>query len=707
MDQHQEAFREEAYELLAELENSLLELEETPDDKELIARVFRAMHTIKGSGAMFGFDDIAEFTHAVETAFDLIREGKVKVTSKLINVTLSARDQILAMLNAADGGEAADEQQAQQILSSFKELVSFVVEPEEQTTAPISTTTDSVDALTSPEGNATTYRIHFAPVVDIFNNGTNPILLLNELREFGECNVVAHPEAIPCLEDYAPEACYTSWDIILTTSQEINEIKDVFIFVEEDCELDIQIVGEEEPLTDEKVEGKKLGAILVERGEITSEELQKSLGTQKRIGEILTENTGIDKGAIDVALVEQEHVQRIHKKKQQQINTSSIRVETDRLDNLVNLVGELVTVQARLSQKASLQNDAELLLISEEIARLTDDLRDNTMSIRMLPIGTTFNKFRRLVRDLAKELDKEIVMTTDGAETELDKTVIDQLGDPLVHLIRNSIDHGIELPETRVAANKLREGSVHLSAQHSGGHVLIEISDDGAGLDAETIRKKAIDKGLLEADANPSEQEIFALLFAPGFSTAKTVSDVSGRGVGMDVVKRSIENLRGSIEVSSTKGSGTSVILKLPLTLAIIDGLLVKIGEDFYVLPLTTVDECLELGGVEAEQARNRKMINFRGKAHSYINLRERFKVEGDPLAIEKVVITEINGVKIGLAVDQIIGQHQTVIKSVSDVFKEVKGFSGATILGDGTVALILDVNTLLKSGTEKLSNRQ
>ena len=700
MDQHQEAFKEEAYELLAELESSLLELEETPNDKELIARVFRAMHTIKGSGAMFGFEEIAEFTHAVETAFDLVREGRVAVTPKLINVTLSARDQILAMLNAADGGEAADEQQAQQILALFKELVSVATQPEEQATAPISTTSASIDAVASIEEKTTTYRIHFAPVVDIFSNGTNPILLLNELREFGECNVVAHPEAIPCLEDYAPEACYTSWDIILTTSQGINEIKDVFIFVEDDCELDIQLVEEKDPFADEKAEDKKLGEILVERGKITPEDLQKSLGSQKRIGEVLAENTGIDKGTIEVALVEQEHIKSIKQKKQQKINTSSIRVDTDRLDNLVNLVGELVTVQARLSRKASLQNDAELLLISEEIARLTDDLRDNTMSIRMLPIGTTFNKFRRLVRDLAKELGKEIVMTTDGAETELDKTVIDQLSDPMVHLIRNSIDHGIELPNVRVAANKLPEGSIHLSARHSGGHVLIEISDDGAGLDAETIRSKAVDKGLLEVDANPSEQEIFALLFAPGFSTAKTVTDVSGRGVGMDVVKRSIENLRGSIEINSQKGSGTSIILKLPLTLAIIDGLLVKIGEDFYVLPLAAVDECLELNSLETEQARNRKMIKFRDKAHSYINLRERFDVAGDFQTTEKVVITEVNGVKIGLAVDQIIGQHQTVIKSVSEVFNTVKGFSGATILGDGTVALIIDVNSLLKSAT-------
>ncbi len=690
MDSHQKAFLEEAYELLAELETSLLELEETPGNMDLIGRVFRAMHTIKGSGAMFGFDAVAEFTHEVETVFDLVRDNKVAVTQELINLTLSARDQIMEMLSDQEG--AGNQQQGREIIAALKALVPAgqdgKQESGEESAAP--------PPPLLPAEKESTYRIRFKPVADIFTTGTNPLLLLDELRELGDCDIVANVNSIPDLEAYQSEACYTSWDITLTTSQGINGIKDVFIFVEDDCSLDIQPIADEALFEGE--EPKKLGEILVERGDITSAELQKGLNSQRRIGEVLAESTGVDDCAISAALSEQKHIKRIQQKKQQQVTTSSIRVDAGKLDSLVDLVGELVTVQARLSQKASSQADGELLEIAEEVARLSEELRDNTMGIRMLPIGTTFNKFRRLVRDLSNGLGKEIVLSTEGAETELDKTVIDQLNDPMVHLIRNSIDHGIELPDARQAAGKDRQGRVHLSARHSGGYVLIEISDDGAGLDPEVLRAKAISKGLLAPDASPTDQDIFALLFTPGFSMAKTVTDVSGRGVGMDVVKRGIDNLRGTIEISSDKGSGTTIILKLPLTLAIIDGLLVKIGDDHFVMPLAAVEECIELSGDEAIQARNRNMIAFRGKTLSYLNLRKRFKIAGELPYVEKIVISEVNGVKVGLAVDQVIGQHQTVIKSLSEVYEGVKGFSGATILGDGTVALILDTNMLVQS---------
>ncbi|MEN8258117.1 MAG: chemotaxis protein CheA [Thermodesulfobacteriota bacterium] len=692
MDSHQKAFLEEAHELLAELEVSLLELEETPDDMELVGRVFRAMHTIKGSGAMFGFDAVAEFTHEVETVFDLVRDNKVAVTQELINLTLSARDQIMGMLS---GQGAGNQQQAQEIIAALKALIPAAQVEDKESAAEAGPPENVSPSL--PAEEASTYRIRFEPSVDIFTTGTNPLLLLDELRELGDCDIVAFINNIPDLEEYQPEACYTSWNITLTTSQGINSIKDVFIFVEDDCALDIQIIAEP-GLAKEEEGGKKLGEILVERGDISAADLQKGLASQKRIGEVLAESMGVDNCAISAALAEQKHIKRIQQKKQQPAAVSSIRVDAGKLDSLVDLVGELVTVQARLNQKASSQGDGELLAIAEEVARLSEELRDNTMGIRMLPIGTTFNKFRRLVRDLSNELGKEIVLSTDGAETELDKTVIDQLNDPMVHLIRNSIDHGIELPGVRQAAGKEPQGRVHLSARHSSGYVLVEISDDGAGLDPEVLRAKAIDKGLLAPGASPTDQEIFALLFAPGFSTAKTISDVSGRGVGMDVVKRGIEDLRGTIEISSKKGSSTSIILKLPLTLAIIDGLLVKIGEDHFVMPLAAVEECIELSGDEAIQARNRNMIDFRGKTLSYLCLRERFKVGGELPAVEKIVITEVNGLQVGLAVDQVIGQHQTVIKSLSEVYEGVKGFSGATILGDGTVALILDINMLVQS---------
>ncbi len=376
--------------------------------------------------------------------------------------------------------------------------------------------------------------------------------------------------------------------------------------------------------------------------------------------------------------------------------SSSIRVATGKLDSLVNLVGELVTVQARLSQTALTLGNSALQSIAEEVERLTADLRDNAMSIRMLPIGTTFSKFKRVVRDLSAELGKEIDLTTDGAETELDKTVIEKLGDPLVHIIRNSIDHGIERPDERMAAGKPRKGTIHLSALHSGAHVLIRVQDDGAGLDVETIRATAVERGLLRIDAEITEQELWQFILTPGFSTAKQVTGISGRGVGMDVVKKSIDAIRGVLEISSEKGVGTTITLKLPLTLAIIDGFLTKIGADSYIFPLPLVEECVELTRDNAFSKGNRNLINVRGHIVPYIRLREQFAINGEAPLIEQIVITNVGGRRVGLVVDAIVGQHQTVLKSLGAFYRDVEGISGATLLGDGTVALILDIPKLV-----------
>jgi len=332
------------------------------------------------------------------------------------------------------------------------------------------------------------------------------------------------------------------------------------------------------------------------------------------------------------------------------------------------------------------------------VERLTGELRDSALNIRMLPIGSTFSKFKRLVRDLSSELGKEIELTTDGAETELDKTVIEKLNDPLVHLIRNSLDHGIEQPEARVAAGKTRHGTVHLAAVHSGDSVLITIQDDGAGLDKEAIRSKAIERGVIAAQAELTDKELFNLIFAPGFSTAKKISSISGRGVGMDVVKRAIEALRGTIDITSVHGEGTRITVRIPLTLAIIESLLVRIGPDFFMMPLSLVDECVELTRQDVARSNGRHLANVRDHLVPYIPLRERFLIRGDCPDIEQIVITEVNGSRIGFVVDQVIGEHQTVIKSLGRAYKNVEGISGATILGDGSVALILDVPQLVQS---------
>lgn len=390
-------------------------------------------------------------------------------------------------------------------------------------------------------------------------------------------------------------------------------------------------------------------------------------------------------------------MKEVRQERQSQESASSIRVPAEKLDVLVNLVGELVTVQARLSQTSAGRRDAELMSIAEEVERLTAELRDNALNIRMLPIGTTFSKFKRLVRDLSNELGKKIEMETSGAETELDKTVIEKLNDPLVHLIRNSIDHGIEMPEERAAAGKPAQGTVHLSAVHSGDSVFITIKDDGAGLDKEAIRAKAIEKGLIQPTTELSEKEIFAQIFAPGFSTAKKISSVSGRGVGMDVVKRAIEALRGTIEITSKRGEGTTITVKIPLTLAIIESLLVQIGGDRFLLPLSLVDECVELTGSDIEKSHGRNLATVRDHMVPYIPLREKFRISGNAPDIQQIVITQVNGMRVGFVVDHVIGEHQTVIKSLGRAYKNVEGISGATILGDGAVALIVDIPQLIK----------
>jgi len=684
-------FREEAYELLAELESALLELEKNPKDKEQIGRAFRAMHTIKGSGGACEFHDIVSFTHDLETMFDKVRSGKVAATRKIIDITLLARDHIKAMLNSYYQGGSTDETKGKDIIAQLKELMSQTAMQERAVIAP--------ERRTSPRDApplAKTYRIRFRPSADVFDQGVNPIKLLDELRELGPCKIVAQTEAIPFLEDFDPRTNYTYWDVILTTSHGMNAIQDVFIFVKDTAEVKIEVIDEEDS-PDDETSYKYLGDILVERGDLTPEDMKKSLKAKKLIGEVLVETGVVPTAKVESALVEQQHVRDLRERRHGVDATLNIRVATSKLDILADLVGELVTVQALLTQTALDSGMSALISIAEEVERLTGAIRENTMNIRMLPIGTTFSKFKRHVRDLSAELGKEIELTTNGAETELDKTVIERLGDPLVHIIRNCIDHGIERPEERMKAGKPRRGEIHLSAVHSGAHVLISIRDDGAGLNTEAIRAKAIEKGLLQPDALVSEQALREMIVAPGFSTAAKVTGVSGRGVGMDVVKKAIDALHGALEISSVRGVGTTITLKLPLTLAIIDGFLTRIGEENFIFPLSLVDECVELTRENAFSKGGRHLIDVRGHIVPFIRLREQFAITGDAPLIEQIVIARVDNRRVGFVVDRVIGGHQTVIKNLGTFYKDAEGISGATILGDGTVALILDVPKLVR----------
>ena len=679
-DKHAQVYQQEASELLEELEAALLELKDDSTNKELIGRIFRALHTIKGSGAMFGFDNIVSFTHDIENIYDLIRNNKLKVTDILTGLTLDACDIIRDILR----GGSPDASIRQALQKQFTQLIS----------GPADGQSGGSSDEDRHEGHETTWRIRFRPRQDIFAAGVNPVLLLAELKDLGPCRITALTDDIPMLEDIDPESCYISWDIVLTTDQGENAIRDVFIFVEDRCDLFLEVI--DWPTLADDNSYKKLGEILTERGDIHPNTIQKALGAQKRLGEILTSEGHVTPERIHSALAEQEHVREMRARQSAaSAGAATIRVPAERLDTLVDMVGELVTVQSRLSQLAERIIDTDLALVAEEIERLTAVLRDNTMSIRMLPISNTFSKFKRLVYDLSRELGKDVRLITQGGETELDKTVIEKLNDPLVHLIRNSNDHGIEAPDIRAAGGKPRAGMVKLSAEHSGAHVLIKIEDDGAGIDAARVRRRAVEKNLLSPDAVLSETEILSFILAPGFSLSDTVSSVSGRGVGMDVVKKSIDSLGGTIEIASRPGAGSTITLKLPLTLAIIDSLLVKTGDSFFVVPLASVEECVELSRADIEQAHGRHVITVRNEIVPYIPLRKSFAIAGAPPEIEQIIISSVGSERIGIVVDQVVGEHQTVIKNLGKFYRDIQEVSGATILGDGTVALILDVAKL------------
>jgi two-component system chemotaxis sensor kinase CheA len=682
----EDTFREEAHELLGELEIALLELEEKPHDRDVIGRVFRVLHTIKGSGATAGFDAVAAVAHEIETVFERVRSGELAASRDLVSQTLAAGDRLRRMVET--GGDA---EYAVDVAATVAIFAGFA--PHAESSPAISQAPVGVRFA----ADAVTYRIRFRPLPEIFRRGINPAGLLRELARLGDCRVVAQIDAIPPLAELDPELCYLYWDIILTTDVGANAIRDVFIFVEDDSEVTIEAID----LPEAADEARRLGEILVERGDLPLPVLQTSLRERKRLGEELVAKGLVDGGKIESALAEQEHVEKIRRDRQAQDLSSSIRVRSDRLDSLVDLVGELVTVQARLSQLAARKDDVDLAAVAEEVERLTWQMRDQVLGIRMLPIGSTFSKLRRLVRDLSAELGKDIELTTEGAETELDKTVIDRLYDPLVHLIRNGIDHGIEAPSVRRDAGKPARGRIRLAASHAGPNVLIRLSDDGRGFDRAAIQSQAAAQGLVTVGEELTDKEILALTFHPGLSTAASVTSVSGRGVGMDVVKQAIEDLRGSIEIESRPGEGTTFTVKLPLTLAIIDGLLVQIGKDQFVLPLSAVEECIELKRAASARVQERHLVNVRGQIVPYIRLRERFGIGGEPPAIEQIVIAEAEGQRVGFVVDQVIGSHQTVIKSLGRMYREVAGLSGATILGDGSVALILDVPRLVQRAEE------
>jgi two-component system, chemotaxis family, sensor kinase CheA len=654
-----EIFRQEASELFEVLEGALLDLVLRPDDRELVDTAFRALHTIKGSGAMFGFDKVASFTHEFETAFELVRKGEIKPTQELISVALAAKDYIRALIEAPG---STDSIIGEAILDDLKQFVAPTAH---------AASAAKVEMPAATGKSAAGWHLHLKFDSHILRNGSNPLDLLDDLCKLGPCFAVPVTDAVPLLDELEPEDCYLKWDVRLACDCDRAAIDDVFMFVVDEMKLTIV------PLADVDAPA---------RTPILREAVKAAPVAPTRVVE--AEPIGTPP-AVSV------EPRREEPKRSEERGIATVRVQAERLDELMDRVGELVIAQARLSQLAANGSDLSIKVIAEEIERLAASLRDTTMGARMVPIGSLFGRFRRLVHDLSRDLAKPVDFVTLGEDTELDKTMIECLADPLVHLIRNAIDHGIEDSAARVSAGKTEQGRIELHAVHSGAQVLVTVRDNGGGLNTARIRAKAEEQGLIAVGASLSDNEIHQFLFHPGFSTAQAISALSGRGVGMDVVKRTIENMRGSIDLATTPGQGTTVTLRLPLTLAIIEGLLIRVGEGRYIIPLSAVEECVELTDAD-ERSRGRNFLNVRGDLVPFLRLRDLFGTPGSADRHQKTIIIATGETRVGLVADQILGNHQTVIKSLSKLHSDVTMFSGATILGDGKAALIIDVAQLV-----------
>jgi two-component system chemotaxis sensor kinase CheA len=651
-----EIFRVEAQELLEQIEQGLLDLSHTPGDKELVAAVFRALHTLKGSGAMFGFDALAGFTHHCETAFDRVRKGEVQATPDLVAAVLNAMDHMRALAE----GRPCDASVGDALLVELERVVAAAGGA--PTAALAADAEIASPTQVDPASGAKTWRIVFTLGEDVLVNGTRPLPMLDELRDLGACDIRALTDAIPPLEALTPTHCHLGWEVVLTTDQPRSAIEDVFMFVVDDMTLDIS--------------------------EVLSEAAE---APPPAVSAVLPPVAAAHPDPDTAATVDAKSARA----------DASVRVPAQRLDELMDRVGELVIAQSRLKQIAGASQDMSLRSVAEEIEHLASELRDSMMSVRMVPVAQLFSRFRRLIHDLSRDTGKEIDLITEGETTELDKTVIERLADPLIHLIRNSADHGLESPEERLAAGKPAAGRIVLAARQAGAEVVITVKDDGRGVNRDRVRAKAEENGLLAPGAAIGDAELLQMIFQPGFSTAAKVTNLSGRGVGMDVVKRTIEGLRGSLELSSPAGEGSQVALRIPLTLAIIDGLLVRVGSGRYVIPLSTVEECLELTPEQDARSTGRSVLTIRDQLVPFMRLRSMFNTKAPPDAYQKIVVVSTGGERVGLVVDQILGDHQTVIKPLSVFHSEVGAFSGATILGDGGVALILDVGHLTSEAAQ------
>ncbi|HET7795364.1 MAG TPA: chemotaxis protein CheA [Rhizobacter sp.] len=715
LDQALQTFFVESRELLDDMEAALLAMSQESDTSETVNAIFRAAHTIKGSAGLFGLDPVVAFTHVVESVLDEVREGRIGVDDALIALLLSCDDHIRELIDAVEvdpaNADPALIARGEPLLAQLRTYLapssggSALVEPE--------VAVERIAPESAGDKDLWHISLRFGP--DVLRNGMDPLSFLRYLGTLGTITgIVTLPDALPAADEMDPESCYLGFEIALRSQSTKAAIEAVFDFVLDDCSLRIvppnsrieEYISLLHALPEEST---RLGEMLVRCGTVTAYELDAALQQQ---ADALTAAHGAAPHAVDAApllgavLVQQgsapapvveaalEKQKKVRDAKAQE--SQSIRVDADKLDHLINLVGELIIASAGANLIARKARNVELQEANSVLSALVEEVRDSALQLRMVKIGGTFSRFQRVVHDVSRELGKDIQLVVSGEDTELDKTVVEKIGDPLTHLVRNAIDHGIDSPDLRAERGKPPMGTVKLNAYHDSGSIVIEVSDDGGGLNRDKILAKALERGLVEAGKVLSDAEIYGLIFEPGFSTAEKVTNLSGRGVGMDVVKRNITALRGSVGINSTPGQGTTVTVRLPLTLAIINGFQIGVGKSVFVVPLDMVDECVEF---TAEPGHD--YTDLRGEVLPFIRLRELFDIDGPKSARPNIVVVKHAGQKFGLVVDTLLGEAQTVIKPLSKMFGHVQGISGSSILGSGDVALILDVPALMqRAGT-------
>lgn len=714
-----DTFRQECQELLEDMEAALLALEEQPVDHEHINSVFRSAHTIKGTAGIFGFDDVQSFTHRVENLLEEVRSGSLSLSGDLIALLLESKDHITVLIDLALDEAPIDPDTQERGARLLVALNAYrgTEEPEPTGTLGASGTALTEQGATVQAGDdqcvtADSWHISVRFGEDVLRAGMDPLSFLRYLRKLGTIlHVTPIVGDMQSLAQMNPETCYTGLEIELDSEADRSEIVQVFEFVADDCVLHVlpprAHIGHYADLIAALPEDDlRLGEILVRSKALTERELEQVLSDQEtlrekaaaqggdtpepRLGELLVQDEAVHREIVEAALAKQDAGRQ-----GKQASRQWLRVDAEKLDQLITQVGELVIASATSNLLARQIGHENLLEAMSVTGRLVEEIRDNALKLRMVQIGETFKRYQRVVRDVSRDLHKTVRLEISGGETELDKTVVEKIADPLMHLVRNAMDHGLEAPEDRLAAGKAPEGRLRLHAYHDSGSIVIEVSDDGKGLSREAILSKARERGLISGDQVLSERDIHQLIFEPGFSTAEAVSNLSGRGVGMDVVRRNIEALRGTVDVFTEPGHGTKFIIRLPLTLAIIDGFLVRVGRASYVIPLDMVHECVELE-CDTEDQRSKSYINLRGDALPFLRLRSMFDQEDFAPARENIVVVRYGTQQAGLVVDELLGEFQTVIKPLGKVFQYLRGVSGSTILGSGEVAVILDVPVLI-----------